>query len=296
MISNFPSIDYDIENALTYYAFEQENNNDFMVLTSGHEKCKSDKRTIGPLQHGYYILHYVHSGKGNLKIFGKDGRENIYQVGKGQLFLLYPNVNTAYWPDSDDPWEYSWICFCGSLAFNYANRLTDKTNPIIFLNNTDKVETTFKKLQKLEEYPHSKDLIITSIVMEIFSDIIEAGEKKEKQNVYKSYIKDCLLYIQKNYKTPTLSVMEISRHLNINEKYLSRLFTAALQIPLSKYITLLRLQKACSLLNNTNKSINEISSTVGYSDPLYFSRIFTKHIGLSPSKWKKQNASTKNKF
>lgn len=296
MISNFPRIDYDIENALTYYALEQENNNDFMVLTSGHEKCKSDKRVIGPLQHGYYVLHYVHSGKGYLKMFGKDGKETVYTVKRGQLFLLYPNVNTSYWPDVDDPWEYSWICFCGSVAFNHASRLTDKTAPIISLKSYEKTEQVFKKLQILDEYPLSKDLRITGIAMEIFSEIIEAGEKKEKQNIYKNYIKDCLIYIQKNYKNPSLSVMEISRHLNINEKYLSRLFTATLQMPLTKYITLLRLQKACSLLNNVDTSINEISNIVGYSDPLYFSRIFTKHIGISPSKWKKQNTAAKNKL
>ncbi len=296
MISNFPRIDYDIENALTYYALEQGNNNDFIVLTSGHEKCKSDKRIIGPLQHGYYVLHYVHSGKGYLKMFGNDGKETVYTVSKGQLFLLYPNVNISYRPDVDDPWEYSWICFCGSVAFNHANRLTDKTTPIINLKNHEKTENSFKKLLKLNEYPHSKDLKITSIAMEIFSEIIEQSEKKDKPNLYKNYIKDCLIYIQNNYKNPDLSVMEISRHLNINEKYLSRLFTAALQIPLTKYITLLRLQKACSLLNDDDKSINEISDIVGYSDPLYFSRIFTKHIGISPSKWKKQNDATKNKI
>ena len=59
-------------------------------------------------------------------------------------------------------------------------------------------------------------------------------------------------------------------------------------MPLTKYITLLRLQKACSLLNDVDKSINEISSIVGYSDPLYFSRIFKSVTGMAPTRYRQR--------
>ena len=297
MISNFPSMDNDIENALTYYALEQENNNDFLILTSGYEKCNSNKRIIGPLQHGYYILHYVHSGKGLLKINinTENDEEKTFSLTKGQMFLIYPNVTTSYWPDKEDPWEYSWVSFCGSAAFNHANRLTDKSNPIINIKQTRKIEKAFLALQKLDEYPHAKDLKIVSITMEIFSEIIEESGRDIPPNKLKNYVRDCLIYIQNNYKEPNLTVKQISKELGLNEKYLSRLFTAALQIPISRYIILLRLQKACSLLNSTELTIKEIAFSVGYNDPLYFSRIFSEYIKISPSQWRKQNTSSAKK-
>jgi len=289
MMETFPSIVNDIENALTYYALKQENNNDFIVLTSGHEACKSNKRKIGPTQHGYYILHCVHKGKGHLKLTDKKGTEKSFLVESGQLFLLYPNVNVSYWPDETEPWEYSWICFCGSAAFDYASRLTDKDTPVIRIKQYDKAEKIFRKLQNLDDYPHSKDLRVLALTMEIFSEIIEAGNGEKQPDELKNYVRDCLLYIQKNYKNPDLSVKLIADKLGLNEKYLSRLFTAAIQMPLSRYITLLRLQKACSLLNNTEMTVKEISLYVGYNDPLYFSRSFSGHLGLPPTEWRKQN-------
>ena len=70
----------------------------------------------------------------------KNNEEKTFSLSKGQMFLIYPNVTTSYWPDKEDPWEYSWVSFCGSAAFNHANRLTDKSNPIINVKQTRKIE------------------------------------------------------------------------------------------------------------------------------------------------------------
>ena len=54
-----------------------------------------------------------------------------------------------------------------------------------------------------------------------------------------------------------------------------------------QYVTSIRINKAKELLKNTNYSIQEISGLVGYENPLYFSRIFRKQIGCSPSGYRK---------
>ena len=53
-----------------------------------------------------------------------------------------------------------------------------------------------------------------------------------------------------------------------------------------QYILSLRISAAKRYLDSTNKSIAEIASAVGYDNPLYFSRIFKKHTGYSPSEYK----------
>ena len=56
-----------------------------------------------------------------------------------------------------------------------------------------------------------------------------------------------------------------------------------------KYLINFRLNQACKLMKNTELSIAEISRSVGYQDPLYFSKLFKKEKGLSPSKYRKLN-------
>ena len=54
-----------------------------------------------------------------------------------------------------------------------------------------------------------------------------------------------------------------------------------------QYVLSIRINNAVSLLEGTNYNINEISSIVGYDNPLYFSRIFKKQKGVSPSDYRK---------
>ena len=55
------------------------------------------------------------------------------------------------------------------------------------------------------------------------------------------------------------------------------------------YLTELRIQKACELLDNSDLRIAEIASRVGYDDKLYFSRIFRQHTGLPPTAYRTLN-------
>ena len=62
-----------------------------------------------------------------------------------------------------------------------------------------------------------------------------------------------------------------------------------------QYIVSLRISTAKGYLDNSNKAINEIANIVGYDNPLYFSRLFKKHTGITPSEYKKKNKSLSRK-
>jgi transcriptional regulator GlxA family with amidase domain len=57
----------------------------------------------------------------------------------------------------------------------------------------------------------------------------------------------------------------------------------------SEYIRELRLARACDLLLTTNMPISLVGNLSGYNDQYFFSKIFKKHIGVSPQKYRKQN-------
>lgn len=94
-------------------------------------------------------------------------------------------------------------------------------------------------------------------------------------------------YIQGNYCDP-ISVDDIAGYANISRSHLYRIFMKKVGISPNEYLSAYRINKACGLLRNSNLKINEIASSVGYNDQLYFSRVFKKLKGVSPSRYLKK--------
>ncbi|MCH4154290.1 MAG: response regulator [Saccharofermentans sp.] len=95
-------------------------------------------------------------------------------------------------------------------------------------------------------------------------------------------------YIDKNYDKD-LSLDDISREVDISPYYFSKLFKNKTGVNFIDYLTNIRIEKAKTLLADSDKSMKEICVTVGYSDPNYFSRIFKKVTGVTPTEYKEAN-------
>jgi len=88
----------------------------------------------------------------------------------------------------------------------------------------------------------------------------------------------------------SLQVKELARRFNINQSYLSTLFKQEIGLSLSAYLQNLRLEKACSLLQETGIPIADIALAVGYNDPQYFYRLFRKAVGCTAMEWRRRQA------
>ena len=84
--------------------------NGVRISDFGEEACEP-AHSFGPAVRGYYLLHYVASGKGHLMA---DGRR--WDVGPGQGFLICPGEITVYQADAADPWHYALVGYCGEGA------------------------------------------------------------------------------------------------------------------------------------------------------------------------------------
>ena len=118
----------------------------------------------------------------------------------------------------------------------------------------------------------------------VLSRLYQSEEQSNKDDVVK--LATAVAYIEKNFCTD-ISLADLAQMTGYSERQFHRLFQSAFSAPPSVYITNLRLQKAQLLLKNTNQTIGDISWSCGYSDQNYFSRIFKKYIGLTPTEYKK---------
>lgn len=92
-------------------------------------------------------------------------------------------------------------------------------------------------------------------------------------------------YIARHYMK-TLTLEEISRHVHLNASYLSIVFKKETGQNFSDYLTSYRIEMAKNMLRQGDMSIAAISEAVGYADSKYFSRIFTKLVGIKPSAYR----------
>ena len=103
-------------------------------------------------------------------------------------------------------------------------------------------------------------------------------------------------YVDENFTNPELSLNLISEEFNLNSKYVSQLFKEQLGINFADYVMERRVELAKTLLLSTDISINEISLQIGYEIPLSFGRAFKKHVGVSPTDFRKNMIEEEEKF
>lgn len=111
-----------------------------------------------------------------------------------------------------------------------------------------------------------------------------AYKKNDKSS---GIIKKAVAYIEQNYTTD-ISLDGVSREVDVTSYYFSRLFKEELGVNFVEYVTNLRVEKAKQLLKMDSITVKEVCVEVGYSDPNYFSRMFKKHEGISPTEYKER--------
>jgi two-component system response regulator YesN len=85
-----------------------------------------------------------------------------------------------------------------------------------------------------------------------------------------------------------ISLDDVSRQINISSYYFSKLFKEETGVNFIEYLTDLRMEKSKELLASPDMSVKDICVSVGYQDPNYFSRIFKKINGVTPTEYREQ--------
>lgn len=151
-----------------------------------------------------------------------------------------------------------------NLQFSINNDFSDQKNMWEY----------FFKLRTLGELEHSLICYI-----EKYFKILE--ERKSNNRV----ITIVKTYIQENYHDEALSISKISDSIHLAPTYLCALFKEKTGKTVNQYITEIRIERSKELLLNTKYKISDVSSMVGLRDQGYFTKIFRKTTGMTPSKY-----------
>ena len=142
------------------------------------------------------------------------------------------------------------------------------------------------------------DYLLKPVDYEEFGAVIDnlrisLYEKKIEEDVDDHLINKIAQYIREHLNED-ISLNLLSDRFALNAQYISQLFKNQIGVNFLSYLTSIRMQKAKSLLLSSAKTIVEVSESVGYNDYRVFTKVFKKHVGVSPSQYRKEFLSDSN--
>lgn len=255
--------------------------NDIQVYEVGRQKCPP-RHSYGPIVRGKFILHYVVDGQGKLCMHGKE-----YAMQGGEIFVIYPQELAYYEADETTPWRYLWVIFDGSKAEEILRSIgITEEQPMLYPEerNTEILSCMEKLLYECEQELSTIGNMYALLQTMKNQTLVQQKSKTPPQQ---DYIEKIKRYIEYRY-AEDVKVSELAEHCGLNRSYMTKCFTEDTGVSPKEYLMQYRMKKAKELLKNSELPISNVAYTVGYSDPLAFSKMFKKREGVSPLEYREK--------
>jgi AraC-like DNA-binding protein len=236
-----------------------------------------------------HIIIYCVSGKGKAQI-----EKQTYPISAGEFILLPAKRPHEYSADANNPWTIFWIHFTGANSENFINMMLQKMgSPVFPISFKENRLQLFEEIYNSLEKGYSIDnLCYASLSLQYFlaSCCFDTNYNHKAKTENNNSIDLCIEYMQKNINKP-LALSEIAGAVSLSRSHIATLFKKKTGFALIEYFNQLKTQKACQYLLFTDLRVNEIATLLGFDDPYYFTRMFTKIIGVSPIKYRSRRGN-----
>lgn len=268
---------------------------DFYLCYCGYAICQP-LHSFGPAVRPNYLIHLVTEGRG---VFRRGEQSNT--LGPGEGFLIEPNVLTYYQADATDPWSYLWIGFAGNRCDEYLRQLGLGEDRVTFrVPDCTEHKEVVREMLRYSTASLENDFMLQSLLCRFFSVLsrslsvsLTTVTQSERENFY---VRRAVEFVQYNYANH-ITVSDMAKYVSINRSYLSTLFQNVLGVSPQQFLARFRLTRAKEQLTLSDATVAVIAQSVGYRDPLVFSKAFKLMTGMTPIQYRKDDRNrAKNKL
>jgi AraC family transcriptional regulator of arabinose operon len=257
-------------------------NNCGIIRLSGKNEVSSDRP--GRID---YMLFYQWNGEGRFWM------DNVcYPMTGGDLFIWRPGNRLRFTLNKGSENMHYWLHFTGTEAEHIINTCGFDKKSYHHIGKKQIIcDLMYKIIHEIQLGDSCSGVMCNGYFLEIMGHIKRTISPPD----------DDLAYEGKSKIYPALHEMSLrfyenkpldyyAQLCNVSRSWFVHLFTEAVRVTPREYITAKRIEQAKLLLNTSSNSVETIAYSVGYSDALYFSRVFKKHTGMSPTTFRKQNS------
>ena len=224
----------------------------------------------------YYLIYVV---RGEMRAHLDD---RLWLAHSGDVILFPPNYRYRYEYDGKEPLEYFFVHFTGS----YVEQLLHDCgfSPMPYASHTAADRRISDAFHRFFEHTQKQNFLqkqrLACALEEILLTVAQSTSEVRERSLEAS-----LRMIHNGYHTE-VSIPALAKEENLSHSRYIEIFRRQTGLSPTAYLIRLRMQIACDLLESTDLSIAQISRMVSYNDPHFFSKLFKKHVGISPKQYR----------
>jgi AraC-like DNA-binding protein len=233
-----------------------------------------------------FQINYITEGEGILET-----SQGEYPIKTGSIFILYPRVWHRYKPLQKTGWTENYIGFDGELASKLiASPQFNLENPVYTFGIKEELIDTYLKIFDLveKEQPGFQQ-IASGMIMKLLGYIISFEKQKGFSGKRIAKVIEAIRFEIRQNLEKELDLKEMAQKHNVSYSYFRKMFKKYTGVSPGQYHLQLRIMRAKELLVSTDKSIKEISYELGFQSIFYFSNMFKKKEGTTPSHFRNKN-------
>lgn len=232
-----------------------------------------------------YQIIYVASGKAH---FYFNGVEQI--ISAGNMVIYRPKEEQRYYYYAADHTQVYWVHFTGGNVKNILRKygIADHMR-VLYTGTSLEYKQLFEQMiHELTLCKEDYEELLVGYLQHLLILIHRSinNKPREKTLLLVSSMDNAVRYFHENYNKQ-ICIEEYAAKQHMSVSWFIRNFKEYTDVTPTQYLLSLRISNAQTLLETTNYNVTEISEIVGYNNPLYFSRLFKKQVGMSPSDFRK---------
>lgn len=235
-----------------------------------------------------FVFIYCIDGAGWYRVGGQE-----YSVSANQYFILPAGTPHAYASDKSCPWTIYWIHFKGILAPHYAQEASrpmdikpeSQSRINTRINLFEEIFNTLKSGYSNENLRYAFSMF--HFYLGTLRYVQQFRNAANDQQAEDGNISKLAIHFMKENIEKHLDLQEIADQVGYSSSHFSMLFKKHTGHSPLTYFNLLKIQQACQMLDTTDMKVNQICYKIGIEDTYYFSRLFSKIMGMSPREYRK---------
>lgn len=262
---------------------------ELMITAAGYHPHAEEHYCKRPRGSRGFVFLYCIDGSGWARFEGQD-----IIVSRNQGVFLRPGREHEYGASKTHPWSYYYIHYEGTLAAPYTRLILDEDESgTYWIKETDEYLRSFNMLlSSLEEGWTYPNMVMASAYLHKLLSYIYLKKRKNSEGMRNAApmtrVQAVADLIEEN-PSSDFSMMELARAANLSDSRFRELFKKLIGMSPKQYCLQKQIEEAKELLVSSDLCIHEVSERVGMTNSHYFSRIFSKKTGVTPSEYREKH-------